>query len=254
MSEGLIVLKWGGGLITSKAEECTPDFTSIEHLSAVVNDLLSEGFEIILVHGAGSFGHIKAKRYRLAEGDIGVAGQYAAIAEVRKDMQLLNSHVMKNLVGEVHPPHIWAKGVGPEFLGELPLTPPLTVVHGDVCDISGDASFGILSGDELVFRYATELNADRVVFAIRGVDGLLNEPPEKGGQLIESVCGDIDYGGYHNTDIDVTGGILLKVERAQMIAKIGIEVHFVNGDFPERVYAACKGEEVIGTLFVGRNG
>jgi isopentenyl phosphate kinase len=56
MTGELIVLKWGGGLITHKSDECSPDLESIAELSKVVNTLISEGNELILVHGAGSYG------------------------------------------------------------------------------------------------------------------------------------------------------------------------------------------------------
>ena len=58
MPGDLVVLKWGGGLITNKSNECSPDLDVIASLSDVVNSLLAENYEVILVHGAGSFGQI----------------------------------------------------------------------------------------------------------------------------------------------------------------------------------------------------
>ena len=252
MTGELIVLKWGGGLITHKSEECSPDLEVIAELSMTVNSLLAGGYEIILVHGAGSFGHIKAKRFRLAEGDVGLEGQAEAVAEVRQDMLELNKLVMRDLDGEVYPPHLWAKETGPDFRGELPLSPPLVVVYGDVVDCD-EESWGILSGDDLVLRYALELNATRVVFAIRGADGLLTAPPEEGGELIEIISGKSEYRGMHSDGIDVTGGIHLKVARAEMIAATGIDVYLINGEKPGLVSAACRGKRARGTKFLGRN-
>ena len=252
MTGELIVLKWGGGLITHKSDVCSPDLEVIAALSKVVNSLLAEGYELILVHGAGSFGHIKAKKFRLSEGDIGLVGQVETVAEVRQDMLTLNQLVMKDLQGKAHPPHIWAKETGPDFRGVLPFDPPLTIVFGDVVDCAPD-SWGILSGDDLVLRYAIECNASRVVFAIRGVDGLLTAPPDEGGVLIEHIHGSADYRGSHSDDIDVTGGISLKVIRAEKIAASGIEVYFVNGEKMDSVYNACRGKTVTGTKFLSRN-
>jgi isopentenyl phosphate kinase len=252
MTGELIVLKWGGGLITHKSDECSPDLESIAELSKVVNTLISEGNELILVHGAGSYGHIKAKKSRLSEGDIGLIGQLEAVAEVRKDMLELNRLVMKDLDGEAYPPHLWATETGPGFNGKLPLNPPLTIVFGDVVDCANN-SWGILSGDDLVLRYAIECNAARVVFAIRGVDGLLTAPPDEGGELIEEIHGRADYRGSHSEGIDVTGGISLKVIRAEKIALSGIEVYFVNGENMNSVYNACSGKTATGTKFFSRN-
>ncbi len=246
------MLKWGGGLITNKSDECSPDIEVIASLSKVVNSLLEDGYEVVLVHGAGSFGHIKAKKFRLSEGDIGLFGQKEAVNEVRQDMLTLNNLVMKDLDGEVYPPHLWAKESGPDFQGELPLNSPLTIVFGDVVDCN-TGSWGILSGDDLVLRYAIECKASRVVFAIRGVDGLLTAPPDEGGELIEEIHGDADYRGSHSEGIDVTGGISLKVVTSEKIASSGIEVYFVNGENMDSVYNACSGKPVIGTKFLRRN-
>jgi len=110
-----------------------------------------------------------------------------------------------------------------------------------------------LSGDDLVLRYAIEFNASRVVFAIHGVDGLLTAPPDEGGELIEQINDHAEYRGLHSEGIDVTGGISLKVRRAERIAASGIEVYFVNGEKMDSVYKACRGNPVTGTKFFGRN-
>ena len=252
MPGDLVVLKWGGGLITNKSNECSADLDVIASLSDVVNSLLAENYEVILVHGAGSFGHIKAKKFRLSDGDIGLLGQKEAVAEVRNDMLELNKLVMKDLHGDVYPPHLWAKETGPEFEGELPRSSPLTIVFGDVVNCETE-SWGILSGDDLVLRYAIEYGASRVVFAIRGVDGLLTAPPEQGGELIEEIDGPANYRGSHSEGIDVTGGIALKVMTSEKIAAAGIDVYFVNGENMDSVYNACSGKSVIGTKFLRRN-
>ena len=64
----VVVVKFGGGLITNKAKLCTPDLAIIEQLVAVVKRCLESGLQVIVVHGAGSFGHLRAKYWRLNEG------------------------------------------------------------------------------------------------------------------------------------------------------------------------------------------
>ena len=62
---------------------------------------LSEGIDVVLVHGAGSFGHLKAKEFRLAEGRQSAStvpstmSQDEAVEAVRNDMQELNHFVME---------------------------------------------------------------------------------------------------------------------------------------------------------------
>ena len=53
--------------------------------------------ELVIVHGAGSFGHMKAKEFRLAEGRVAGISQDEAVAEVRNDMLELNQKVVSSL-------------------------------------------------------------------------------------------------------------------------------------------------------------
>ena len=66
----LVVLKLGGGLITEKSELCTLKPDVINKLAKLISKLTGSGYRIILVHGAGSFGHLKAKKWHLHEGYI----------------------------------------------------------------------------------------------------------------------------------------------------------------------------------------
>ena len=110
----------------------------------------------------------------------------------------------------------------------------------------------ILSGDDLVHRCAVELpNVSRVVFAMGGADGVLRKPPHEATEedLIEVWHDAADFVGVHAADMDVTGGIGLKVQRARSIAQHGIETWFVNGEVEGRLEAAMLGRPVRGTRF-----
>ena len=158
----------------------------------------------------------------------------------------------------VKPPHSWARNTGSDFEGEISKVfidyqDSLCVTFGDVVDCDGAKSFGILSGDDLVVRICEEIpNVKRLIFAIGGVDGILKKPPEDSGvdDLIELWSPDMKFEGLHNTEIDVTGGIGLKAARGAEVAKMGIEVLIVNGSYPQRVFDACNGKEVLGTKIV----
>ena len=165
---GTVVIKWGGGLITHKDQLCTVNQTVIDLLAKVCSQ---SGKKLVIVHGAGSFGHMKAKKYRLSEGRIEGLEQDDAVEEVRSDMIKLNQSVVNSLQShglsvKSYPPHKWARGTGPDFSGELPVHDHVTVVYGDVVD-DDDSEFGILSGDDIMLRYATELpDVERAVFPL----------------------------------------------------------------------------------------
>lgn len=265
-----VVIKWGGGLITDKTTLCTPKLDVIEALATSVRRCLDNDLDVILVHGAGSYGHLRAKHWRLNEGRVDAditpddqcQSQADAVACVRQEMLALNDHVCSALQQQgvptvIHPPHHWAQGVGAEFEGDLarfnvrPGT--VAVTFGDVVPVAGDAEFGILSGDDLVYRLATEVPyVERLVFAIGGVDGLLRCPPDRAtdDDLIEEWSPSIAFEGIHHSEIDVTGGIGLKASRGAEAAAKGIEVLMVNGGHADRVFDACMGREVRGTRVV----
>jgi isopentenyl phosphate kinase len=65
-----VVIKWGGGLITDKTTLCTPNLPVIAQLAEAVKRCIDSGVDVVLVHGAGSFGHLRAKHWRLNEGRV----------------------------------------------------------------------------------------------------------------------------------------------------------------------------------------
>ena len=67
----LVVIKYGGGLITFKDQLCEANYEHINGLSEVVKRLLdTRHYHIIIVHGAGGFGHLKAKQWKLHMGKL----------------------------------------------------------------------------------------------------------------------------------------------------------------------------------------
>ena len=65
----MIILKIGGSILTNK--DATKSEIDEKNLSRIANEIKSsldnESKEIIIVHGAGSFGHPPAKEYKIGE-------------------------------------------------------------------------------------------------------------------------------------------------------------------------------------------
>ena len=266
-----IVVKFGGALITKKDEQSVAHTQIIRNLCSVVKSITEEGIQVIIVHGAGSFGHLKAKRWRLNEGylpgleqsDEECSSQLDAVKHVRNDMLKLNSIVLSQLTDVglkpiPHPPHEWASNLGPEFNGTLErfASEDVNTVHvsfGDVVDVDDERKFGILSGDDIVARLSIELSGvESLVFAMGGVDGLLKVPPHVAtdDDLIERWSPEVAYEGLHQTDIDVTGGIGLKITRGHLVATNGVSVHLINGEFPERILEFVRKQSWRGTTIL----
>ena len=266
------MVKFGGALITKKDEQSVAHLQIIRNLCSMIKEITMEGIQVIIVHGAGSFGHLKAKRWRINEGylpdlellDDACSSQQEAVENVRKDMLTLNAIVLSELkkVGLnalSHPPHEWASNLGPQFEGDLARfnsgnVETVHVTFGDVVDVDDETKFGILSGDDIVARLSMELpNIESLVFAMGGVDGLLKVPPHLATDedLIERWSPEISYEGLHQTDIDVTGGIGLKIQRGHLVAKSGVKVHLINGEYPERILNLVRNQSWKGTTIIG---
>ena len=263
----VVVVKFGGGLITNKSQMCTPELETIDNLVGVVKQCIDTGLRVIVVHGAGSYGHLRAKYWRLNEGlindgsftpQVDCKSQKEAVSIVRNDMLTLNKIVVDSfqkhgLSTKSLPPHQWAKNTGSNFSGDVKFMFnsdfDVMISFGDVvdCDVG---EFGILSGDDLVVRICNDIsNVRKLVFAIKGVDGILRRPPDEATEddLIEKWSPNVEFSGVHYTEIDVTGGIGLKAARGAEVAAMGIDVFIVNGEYPERLFNACRGVSTIGT-------
>ncbi len=249
---GRIIMKWGGGLITDKTTICTPYLDRIHNLSICVKKLYDLGHEIIIVHGAGSFGHIVAREYRLSDGNIPELEQNEAINQVRTDMDSLNQLVIDSLLDldpVIHAPRNFVVNTGPHFEGDISrfLEPGIHITFGDVVDCNSPMDFGILSGDDIMFRLGTELpDVTHVIFALGDTPGLMSTHGAD-GILIPEWDASMDFDGHHTTEIDVTGGIFLKVERASAISKKVEHVWFVDGTNPERINEIVDNGKSIGT-------
>ena len=256
-----VIVKLGGGLITDKSLYRQVRLDRIDAVSAVIKELKDLGYSVIIVHGAGSFGHLEARKWKISEGynrDISKE-QANAVTRIRSDMDDLNEYVVKSLMNagvecEVMPPRKWATGVGVEFQGDLDSfvrdpALPVPITFGDVVDTADDARFGILSGDHIMVRLGCEVpDVSACIFLLGDVDGLLDRPPnEPGAMLLETWKLDEGLSESHNPDVDVTGGIMLKARCASLISRRVEDVWLLNGTVPNRMLNVVSNGDTIGT-------
>ncbi len=62
-----VVIKLGGGLITDKGSMKKFDSDSMERVADSISSVVDMGVPIVIVHGAGSFGHLLAKEWSISE-------------------------------------------------------------------------------------------------------------------------------------------------------------------------------------------
>ncbi len=254
------IVKLGGSVITDKTADA-PTLRG-EDLARLAREVVSASGETIVLHGAGSFGHPGARKYRLREGLSGPESVRGA-AEVRADVARLNTLVMDALKDAgAHPWPLPPSAVATMRAGEFKrmdwelfdaalgrgLTP---VSHGDVV-LDDTLGVSILSADDIAQALARHLHPALVVFAVN-VDGLYDrDPAAQGAQLIHTLKASdkVTFVEGAAQGADVTGAMAAKLKAAQAIAFGGARVRIVNGWVPGRVADALAGKDVVGTLVV----
>jgi len=263
-SKGRVVIKLGGGLITDKSKSKTLDKDAIEGVCIVLKKLQEDGYPLIIVHGAGSFGHILSKEMKIADGiDKEILNeQKVAVKQIREDMQELNREIINSmnkfdLNGISFPPSKWANGVGINFKGDLAkfernMDEEIPICYGDVVDRNDEYIFGILSGDDLMYRLSLEVpNVEYSIFLLGDVSGVLDKPPnDPDSKLLETWSEKSIIGTIHDSEVDVTGGINLKLNRASGISKKIDEVWFIDGRRPERILELIREGRTLGTKII----
>ena len=255
-----VVIKLGGGLITDKGSMKKFDSDSMERVADSISSVVEMGVPIVIVHGAGSFGHLLAKEWSISEGvDQKIAEEQRMIVdEIRSDMRELNGLVIDKLAdseleSEGLPPSEWAIGTGSDFQGDIAnfervVEAPIPITFGDVVNTNDRLEFGILSGDDLMVRLSRELEVSHCIFLIGDAEGVLSGPPnQEGSSLISKLGVEEEIEGPHYSEIDVTGGIGLKIDRARKIASDVEEVWILDGRCPERVLELLSIGETRGT-------
>ncbi|WP_251343668.1 isopentenyl phosphate kinase [Haloplanus halophilus] len=208
------VLKLGGSLITEKDRRETLDDDA---LSAAADAIAEAETDLALVHGAGSFGHHYAEKHGVSVGQ-GTADAGAAL-EIHGSMTTLNRFVLSRLHDRdvpalpVHPLSAGARDDGATLRLPLPSTRTMLgegfvpVSHGDVIAHEGQGAT-IISGDEVVARFATGLSADRVGLCST-VDGVYDAD----GEVIDRITSfeEVADALGESDATDVTGGMAGKV-------------------------------------------
>ena len=255
------VIKFGGALITEKQSRKVFRPDTVSAIAPTILSLVDSGMRLIIVHGAGSYGHIDAKSGNLSRGLVhGREGEQRRLKRIVRDsMSELNNLVVSILEDHgvrcrTHPPRDWVIGTGPEFKGDINRFEEEGFVHitfGDVVDVDDDREFGILSGDHLVERLSTELpHVQKVVFLLDGLEGLHNmDPSNAGSRVIPVWTESTSFETSINESTDVTGGMALKVEVASRISQSVPLVGFVNGLKPDNLQDLLFGKEFVGTIF-----
>jgi len=259
----MFIIKLGGSVITDKSKENCYKKEIVDNL---VKAIKKANKKIIIIHGAGSFGHIIANKYELNEGHKS-DDQLLGFSLTHGTVQKLNSMVLEsfhkngipavsvpphsNLILNDHKPLSFDYKIFKEYI-DMNFTP---VAFGDVV-LDKKLGFSICSGDLLMLLLAENLKPKKTIFVI-DEDGFYTSNPkkDKNAELIESVTKDqlSKYITSMDKHADVTGGMQGKIETIKKIADIGIDTILLNGNKPDRLFKVLNGEKTISTIITGGN-
>jgi len=252
----MILIKLGGSVITDKSQYRTFNKTLVARLCREVKE---SGEDVIIVHGAGSFGHILAKENHLNDG-FEDDSQIPALAQVCFDVRELNSMVIKELI-EVGIPAVSIPTGSCFMMNDRKLKIDnedilrgfvnkgiMPVMFGDVV-LDRKLGFAICSGDQIMELLAKIFKPKRVIF-VSDIDGLYDRDPKKylNASLYRIVDKNIISKIKSETSVaDVTGGVYSKMQTMLRMCANGRDCILMNGTAEGRLLSLLKGEEIICT-------
>ena len=257
MSPINVFVKLGGSFITDKSVEESLDGPRITAAARMLKRAMDRRpIRLVLGHGAGSYGHIHAVRYRAVDG-VHPRHGWEGLHRIRESMARMNLLFIKHCnKGGLYPVTVSpfavasaADGVVRHFdarnikalldRGQVPL------IHGDViCD--SKRGFTIASTEALLEALSRQVHFDRIVMVCK-TDGVLDSdgatiPLLRRGS-VKNLTGVL--GG--SSSPDVTGGMLKKVEKLCALLRGGRAKS-------ARILCCSKGAENLYAAVLGTGG
>ena len=252
------IVKLGGSILTRKRGHSRLRPKLLDRLA---REIAAASTPVVLLHGAGSFGHPEAKRWGLAQppaagGSPKDRARGAAI--VAREVRRLHAAVLAALSEHSASPwSIPAATISVQSAGRLsrfddrPVREALEralmpVSFGDVVPDS-EWGFSILSADTLAVELCGRLGARRVVF-VSDVDGIYDPDSPGRRRVVESITPDLAQRlATTGRGPDVTGGIRGKANAMLAIAALGIDAALISGLKDGTLSRALEGETVYGS-------
>lgn len=256
----MILIKLGGSVITDKTRYRTFDSETVGRLCREIRE---SGKDVIIVHGAGSFGHVLAKEHDINSG-FKDESQIPAVAQICYDIRELNSMVIRELNSAGIPAVSIPTGScfvmdGRQLIFDnsepvrrfrsLGIVP---VLFGDVVT-DRSLGFAICSGDQIMERLAELFEPEMVVF-VSDIDGLYDRNPkiERDAKLYDEVDSRLLKGSSTESSADdVTGGVHAKIEAMLRMCSDSRDCVLVNGTAEGRLLRLLRGERVVCTTAKG---
>jgi len=256
----LVILKMGGAAITDKTAYETANEEAIWKLADAASQALASGkLQLIIVHGAGSFGHPQVMKYGVSHG-VRTPKQAYGFCKVRNSCAKLSVVVMKELIDAGVPAILLPTGVlatqKNNRIATFNLEPIRNALKlGLVPVLRGDMVFdsalgaSVCSGDQVISYLCSKFDVSRAVFAT-DVDGVFTADPKKDKKarmFREIKISELDRvkGSLAGAKTaDVTGGMKGKLAE---LKDINATIFVANAKEPDRITALLLGKRALST-------
>jgi isopentenyl phosphate kinase len=245
----MILLKIGGSVLTDKARPNTVRKDIVRMVAQQIAD--TKAGDLVLVHGAGSFGHPQAATY-LYKG--------RSVSDVWKTHRAVSS-LNTLFINELHSQSVPALPIHPldsitlnagriayfdmTVLHLMLQNGTIPVLHGDIVIDSADG-FNILSGDQIITYLAQRMQPEKIGIGT-DVDGIMYKG-EKIAHLNASEFENYREDIVGSSVVDVTGGMLRKVSELVEIAKAGIQSEIFNATREGNITKFLMSNRQVGTI------
>ncbi|TGC11446.1 isopentenyl phosphate kinase [Methanolobus halotolerans] len=246
--QGITVLKIGGSVITDKGKnEGAARYEEIERIAREISEFDTG---LVIVHGAGSFGHPQAKRYEL-NGKFDPRGSIITHLSVKDLNKLVVSYLNDagvNAIG-IHPMNCVVsddariKSMFLAHIQEMIDRGFVPVLHGDVV-MDERLGTSVLSGDQIVPYLAFKLKAERIGIG-SAAEGVLDGSGKTIGRITPDNFDQIKQFISGSANTDVTGGMLGKVlELLNLSESSNITSYIFNAGQAGNVSGFLSGEDI----------
>lgn len=259
--KNLIIFKIGGSVITDKFSK-KPE-VNFKNLKRIAREIASaynpQKMSLILIHGAGSYGHLIVKRTGIDKG-IKNQRQLKDFAETQRLQNELNSIITKYLIRENLPAIPCQASANAVMKSGRLIKMDVSAIKGllkirmipvlfGVPAYDENQKCSILSGDQIASFLAKKLKAKKIIHGTN-VEGIFTDDPNLNpeAKLIPEINSkNINrvlklLRGSRTTD--VTGGMLGKISE---LLKNKIEAQVINAQIPGNISRALKGKR-LGTI------
>lgn len=258
----LILIKLGGSVITDKGREFTPKQKNILRLAKEIREAKNKYLgKIIVGHGGGSFPHTPASKYQTKKGLINKDSVIGA-ALVEDAARKLNMIVVSNFLSQKLPAFTFSPSsflISDTLVCSKSYLDPikkalevgiLPVVYGDVV-MDKKLGVTIFSTEKILSVLVKALKEEykiRMIY-VTNVDGVYDEKGKTIPEISTKNFNALKTAIIGSRGIDVTGGMLHKVEEALILAKrYKTRTTIINGERRGNLKKAILGKETTSTL------